>query len=421
MRIFSRLNMSLLTLVFILLQFVTTNIYALENQEIGVDDFGIKQSDSIGLLAPDVLPVNDRIIALLELTAADTNKAKSILSQLLLISENFNKAERYLMDIVQARISAADNNIDLAILTLQQAKLLEENIVSKQLNTPLFYQLYLDLADYYVALKSYELAFNERKEYQERYKEYLKAEKENTVNVLNRKYETSQKQKQNELLAAENKLKQLQITDTENQQFVQQRNIIALVCTTLLFMVLIVRQIRIRKKLKILSQTDTLTGLLNRRSLFERGPDIIKEMAAQQHSLSAILLDLDHFKIINDTYGHDIGDKVIKMVTALGSETMRSRDVFARLGGDEFVAILPDATLDEARAIAQRFLEKIAAYPIESLGVKEPVSASFGVVNLSQISGDFDSLIHAADEAMYQAKANGKNQICSYDSALITQ
>ena len=130
--------------------------------------------------------------------------------------------------------------------------------------------------------------------------------------------------------------------------------------------------------------------------------------------LSVLMLDIDHFKSVNDSFGHDVGDKVICHVAALASETMRSRDFLARIGGEEFAAILPDANIEQARAIAERIREKVQDNSKGNKNNTIEVTVSIGLASINDMRENFDSLLHAADIAMYQAKANGRNQVCSY-------
>ncbi|MEW6982357.1 GGDEF domain-containing protein [Colwelliaceae bacterium 6471] len=366
------------------------------------------------LLDQSPIPINARIIELLELSLSDRVKALQVFTKVTQINSTFNVAERFLLHVIEGNLAAGIGEHSKAIEHLTAAKSLIDKIAQAQLDSPLFSQLHLSLADSYVALGQYEQAFVERKEHQTKYKAYIKAQKEQTIDTLNGKYETTQKEKENELLQNENHLKTLQIQEAESNKAIQQRNIIVLICTAVVFFLLIIRQIRVRRFLRRLSETDNLTGLLNRGALFKRGQKLINQAVEQENNLSLILLDVDNFKLINDNYGHDIGDKVLKIITELGSETMRSRDIFARLGGEEFVAILPEASLDEAKAIAERFREKMEMYDLSVLGVEQLLSASFGVVSLEQVVPEFDLLIHAADEAMYKAKNSGRNQVCVY-------
>ena len=220
----------------------------------------------------------------------------------------------------------------------------------------------------------------------------------------------------NKLLANQNKLKELRIGDVHKQQQDQQKTFLLIFCTILLFVLLFLRQLKVRRKLILLAKTDSLTGLLNRAALFNQGQKLVKIAREQQLELSVLLFDIDYFKLINDEFGHPVGDLVLEKIALLVNETMRSRDIFARLGGEEFVAMLPSTDIDQAKAIAVRVMEKIVQYNFSDLGVNSNITLSIGVANIKDTNAEFDDILHAADLAMYQAKAQGRNQMVSYES-----
>jgi diguanylate cyclase (GGDEF)-like protein len=155
--------------------------------------------------------------------------------------------------------------------------------------------------------------------------------------------------------------------------------------------------------------TDPLTGLANRRAL----NDTIKRMLAQAArtggSLSAIALDLDHFKQINDRHGHDRGDEVLAAAGAALTATLRVSDFVARAGGEEFVVLLPDTGLDGAVVVAENLRAALQALAVP--GLDGPVTGSFGVAVYPEDAPDADELLRRADRALYAAKANGRNRV----------
>lgn len=157
--------------------------------------------------------------------------------------------------------------------------------------------------------------------------------------------------------------------------------------------------------------TDALTGLPNRRYVIERLP---QECAAAERSgrpLSVLMLDVDHFKRINDTHGHAVGDAVLKEIARRIDATRRLSDVAARFGGEEFLLLAVDTPLEQSIRLGERLREAIAAAPIAVGDLALPVTASIGVAEKSGGCHDFDILIKAADEALYQAKAAGRNRV----------
>jgi diguanylate cyclase (GGDEF)-like protein len=160
--------------------------------------------------------------------------------------------------------------------------------------------------------------------------------------------------------------------------------------------------------------TDGLTGLPNRRAV----EDSLKRMAAYadrtRTSLGLVLFDLDHFKQINDLYGHEKGDEVLAAVGVALATHVRESDFGGRFGGEEFVALLPDTDRDGAAAIAERIRAAIAQ--IEVTGVSRPITASFGVASTPEDASEPTLLMRAADRALYLAKSRGRNRVETLDS-----
>jgi two-component system, cell cycle response regulator len=166
-----------------------------------------------------------------------------------------------------------------------------------------------------------------------------------------------------------------------------------------------------------LATTDALTGLMNRRAFMDWGVREVRRATRYSDPLSAILLDVDHFKLINDRRGHAAGDAVLASVAQLLVRTMRSSDVVARWGGEEFVVALPSTPLAGATLVAERVRAELEAADIrDGNGDRVPVTASFGVAELGGAE-QLDSLVDRADRAMYRAKSGGRNRVCAAQGA----
>jgi diguanylate cyclase (GGDEF)-like protein len=163
-------------------------------------------------------------------------------------------------------------------------------------------------------------------------------------------------------------------------------------------------------ELRQLATTDSLTGALTRRGFMHAAQLACDQARRYRHNVSCIVLDLDHFKSINDRFGHDAGDRVLRSVTTICRRIMRSVDRLGRLGGEEFAIILPETDLDGARATAQRLRQLIAATGIEAGPGVLAVTASLGVATLND-RDDLDAMIKAADAALYRAKSDGRNRV----------
>jgi len=156
---------------------------------------------------------------------------------------------------------------------------------------------------------------------------------------------------------------------------------------------------------------DLLTNLVNRRE-FEARMEAACNSAKIQHRLHALCyLDLDRFKVVNDTCGHRAGDELLKQISATLSSIVRGRDTLARLGGDEFCVLLLDCPLDRARAIAAKLLDAVKNYRFHWEGAVFEVGVSIGVAPIDSESGDIHALFQTADSACYSAKSLGKNRI----------
>ena len=170
---------------------------------------------------------------------------------------------------------------------------------------------------------------------------------------------------------------------------------------------------RLNHKLEEMATRDFLTDLVNRRRFFERLEMDMAEARIKHLGLSVIILDLDFFKRINDTFGHDSGDMVLKNAALRVRELMRGSDCAARFGGEEFVLLLRETRIDAAAAMAEAVRKKIADVPFELVG---QVSASFGVAEWNH-EEDSRSLIARADKALYVAKQTGRNRVVRADAS----
>lgn len=158
------------------------------------------------------------------------------------------------------------------------------------------------------------------------------------------------------------------------------------------------------ERLEQLSQTDELTGLLNRREFVVRANRCIKVSKRSKRQLSLLMFDIDHFKKINDTYGHDVGDYTLNSLGLLLKANCRETDHVARMGGEEFAILMPDTTVDAALIFANRLLELVCQIEIENT----VLTMSAGIA--SGYDREFDVLFKAADIALYQAKTSGRNK-----------
>jgi diguanylate cyclase (GGDEF)-like protein len=169
------------------------------------------------------------------------------------------------------------------------------------------------------------------------------------------------------------------------------------------------RQIKIQQ-LKDAAAVDPLTGCYNRRAFDSQLKGHAAGAGRHGKPLSVFMFDLDHFKAINDTYGHLSGDEVLKEVSRLVHRNIRTEDIFARYGGEEFIAILPETDQTHAIELADRLRQKILALRIPFNNRSIRVTASFGVAQLGA-DGNIEKLVQDADSMLYKAKFNGRNTV----------
>jgi two-component system cell cycle response regulator len=163
-----------------------------------------------------------------------------------------------------------------------------------------------------------------------------------------------------------------------------------------------------------LSITDPLTGLYNRRYMEGHLKTLIAEAQRSGRALSILLADIDHFKRVNDTYGHDVGDVVLKEFSERFRRNTRGIDLACRLGGEEFVIIMPDADIHRACQIGERVRDCVAAVPFPIGSGKEiSVTASVGLATLDGANDTSDAIFKRADNALYAAKRRGRNQVAA--------
>lgn len=178
-------------------------------------------------------------------------------------------------------------------------------------------------------------------------------------------------------------------------------------------LVIALRNAQEHGRVKELAIRDALTGLYNRRGLEEMLR--AEELRRNQSTLSLLVIDLDNFKLINDNYGHPVGDLVLESVSRIIRENTRQGDIVARYGGEEFAVFLPSTVGSNARTVAERLRKKIAEKELIVDGSVIKVTVSIGVACNADGAASSGTIMTRADQAMYQAKRQGKNRVCMSD------
>ncbi|WP_286717318.1 GGDEF domain-containing protein [Thalassolituus sp. UBA2009] len=170
-----------------------------------------------------------------------------------------------------------------------------------------------------------------------------------------------------------------------------------------------------RREAEYLAGTDALTRLNNRRAFFKLGEQVLKEALRFNRPTSIIMFDLDHFKQINDTWGHSAGDAVLQRVATLAEATVRNADILARIGGEEFAILLPQTDMPQARILAERIRQALTDDVLPINGMDINVQASFGISSCEHCDDmTLADLLNTADEQLYLSKKLGRNRISSH-------
>lgn len=174
------------------------------------------------------------------------------------------------------------------------------------------------------------------------------------------------------------------------------------------------------RKLDLISRTDELTQLPNRRDMLRTINNEVERSARTQKPFCFIFIDIDHFKNVNDTYGHACGDEVLKLVSATIRSLLRRYDILARYGGEEFLALLPETELDGAAVVAERFRDQIEKKTVKFGDTTLKVTITLGVSIYDSRLGA-DRSIQLADKALYEGKESGRNKVVVWDPSRITE
>ncbi|MCB2178703.1 diguanylate cyclase [bacterium] len=269
-----------------------------------------------------------------------------------------------------------------------EIKLLESLRLAEQINlTPTLQECHQLLSEIYAKQGNYQKAYEHHRQFHHLSEQLHQLDIRNRVKVLELSHNLETSRKVSEALKAQN---------------YELRN-----------------EVRLRKrtqaKLEELSRKDPLTGLFNRRHFFELAEREFARSHRYNRPVSAIMIDLDHFKTVNDTHGHLVGDQILSQIGARILQNSREVDIVGRYGGEEFIILLPETTLEDAVTLANRIFNSLTQKPINTSSLMLPVAVSIGVSSCKN-NKDFSlyELIDQADQALYRAKDLGRNRIEAY-------
>jgi diguanylate cyclase (GGDEF)-like protein len=270
------------------------------------------------------------------------------------------------------------------------------------------------------ALHNYRDAYNDLSEYMRRYVATNDADRTKQAVALRARFETDREIERNALLKRE-----LDLSHEQSQRQAQQLrwNAIAAVSAVMVIALLIyflVTNLRFRKQLVRLASQDGLTGLPNRRRTAELATEELAAATASDGPLTIAIIDMDHFKFINDRCGHATGDYVLREFARIGREAVRTQDTLGRWGGEEFLLIMPDASLEVAIATLERLRTLVFGINLPASGAGLRVSMSAGLATRDVQVRSLDELIARADAALYVAKNEGRDLVRVADEKFLT-
>lgn len=290
-------------------------------------------------------------------------------------------------------------------------------ILKKQGFNNALMRTYRGLTTAYAMTSSFELAYENSQNYTHLLKQYLEEKNIKVTQELQVAFETQRFQADNERLATENREHQNKLL--HHEQVLQMQNIGIVLVMVILTLIIFMwrRSLKQSEEMEKLASTDELTKLQNRRSIIRFGEEELYRVQRFKHNFSLLLLDIDFFKKVNDTYGHSVGDEVLQLTATILSGVIRKTDRIGRYGGEEFLILAPETNAAQAMHLAERVRLAVEAAKCNS-ALKIKISVSIGIASyIPESNGsELGDLIDNADKALYEAKDNGRNQSRAYSS-----
>ncbi|UJM99132.1 diguanylate cyclase [Rhodanobacter denitrificans] len=380
-----------------------------------------ERGDPVGAVAP-----LQRALAL----AHETGSRQSVGSALLALAESSNARERYAEALQQVEAAAKEfqavaDQSNAGMLALQSAKAhaglgqhelaarefdLAEASVRNSRNMRYLAELYDARSRNQEALGKPAAALADLRLKMEADAALARMAKTQLTTLMSYQFDTERRELENRKLAADKALKEQQLATLERVRGWQWLAIL-LAGLLLLMLWLAWRQLRQSRRLHRLALTDALTGISNRRHIEHTLHGAVEHARRGQRELAVIMLDIDHFKRVNDSHGHPAGDQALEQLVHACLGALRQHDRLGRLGGEEFLVVLPDTDLEGGLQVAERLRACVAAARPLVNGVELQLSISLGVAQLRPAESGAASLVRRADAALYHAKDNGRNRV----------
>jgi diguanylate cyclase (GGDEF)-like protein len=381
-----------------------------------------ERGDSAGAAAP-----LQRALAL----AHEIGSRQSVGSALLALAESSNASERYAEALQQVEAAAKEfravaDQSNAGMLALQSAKAhaglgqhelaarefdLAEASVRNSRNMRYLAELYEARSRNQEALGKPAAALADLRLKIEADAALARMAKTQLTTLMSYQFDTERRELENRKLAADTALKEQQLATLERVRGWQWLAILLAGLLLMMMLWLAWRQLRQSRRLHRLALTDALTGISNRRHIEHTLHEAVERAHRGRQELAVIMLDIDHFKRVNDSHGHPAGDQVLEQLVHVCLGALRQHDRLGRLGGEEFLVVLPDTDLEGGLQVAERLRACVAAARPLVNGVELQLSISLGVAQLRPAESGAASLVRRADAALYHAKDNGRNRV----------
>ncbi|MDN3638341.1 diguanylate cyclase [Simiduia curdlanivorans] len=342
------------------------------------------------------------------LRAGDSGAAASALqSAEPLLDKDYDASSWALWHLFSAYLDVANKKYADALMHLENASPI---VVALDNNRYLSWVQKLQ-ADVYGALGRWQQAFESLQAYQATSDLLSSKLRDQTSTRMRIEFDTARKEAENQALKSEQTVRESRIIALQEKRRWQVA-VISLSMVVLIFIALFgLRQWRRSKHLHIIAMTDELTRLPNRRSIYVCGNAELEQARKQGTAFSIIVFDVDHFKRINDTWGHNVGDRVLQKIAEYSQLALRKNDKIGRTGGEEFLAILPGADTEQAVEVAQRLCACVEDMDMRAVADDLAITISLGVAQLRDADKDLSKLMQRADSALYMAKHAGRNRV----------
>lgn len=240
---------------------------------------------------------------------------------------------------------------------------------------------------------------------------WLEARNNESLSEMRVRFDTERQAQQNALLTKENQLNAAKLAEQRQTTRLYVVSVVALLLVLGFLVFLAHRSKQVRKRLAAQALTDELTGVANRRHAMAVLAAEVERARRYRTPLTIAMFDLDHFKQINDRFGHAAGDEVLQAFARWLHDSLRKTDCFGRIGGEEFLAVLPHTALEEARAVMERMRHGVLALSCPKLEGQLQPSVSIGLATLAEGDESIEALVKRADDAVYRAKEAGRNRV----------